>query len=521
MSSLERISPSLFRLQSDAGIHGPVNSYLWRGSSGTVLIDPGAGAAGFAEFGGASQLLVTHVQAEHIEGARHFPEAPLTVPRGDEYLCAGQAAYLERDTTWQEPWEWDTRGNFEGHLAGALNERPPAEPLKVSTVSDGELVAGLRVLSTPGHGKHAVTYLAEIDGRRVAFCGDLIYGNGQLFNWFDAEWDYGLEGGQRALLASAQRLLEQKPDILLPSHGGPIHDPETALTTLIARLDTAFAADPGPLEPLNFPEPPELVPGWRQLTPHLYQWKTGNCALLVSRDGTGLVVDDGLCHWMPLRERREHHDRVFQTLKAALKLTRIEVALVTHLHGDHTENIPDLIRTDATSVATLALVADAIEHPERYQVASQLPWYGTAHRTVPVERRLRDGEFLRWKEYEIEAFHLGGQTYYHAGFSTVADGQRVLFVGDAVWGWNPHAEPVQCYNDAEPTERGWTYAADRIAEREADLLVCGHGSAIRDPGPLLKAKQAAWRERMVTFDALNPRSTRAEFFNPFLESDSL
>lgn len=511
-ATLQRIKSTL------CGAHQPVNSYLLQTDAGTVLIDPAADCTPDKLRARPDAILITHLQEEHVAGCFHFLGVPVYVPSGSEYLCKGAAAYRQRETTWQPPWEWETRGNFEGHLGGARNERPPKQSLAiVGTVCEGEEVFGLRVLATPGHAKSSVTYLTETEAGRIAFCGDLIYGEGQLWNWFDCDWDYGPQSGQKALLESVKKLDKVRLNLLLPSHGPVITD-ATGLQTLRARLEKAlpvFVADAPAV--INFPEKDSPARGWREISPRLHQWKSGNCVVLLSRTGNALLVDDGLCFWQSLPKRATHHWAVIEDLKRALGITKIEMVIPTHYHGDHTESIPDVAAIEGAEVLALDVVADAIEHPERFNLCCPLPWYGAAHEVVKVNRRVTDGARVRWHEYELEIFHLGGQTFYHAGIAAEVDGEKVLFVGDAIGGMSAECEPVLCYNDCEPQTRGWAYAVDRMLEREPDVLVCGHGIAIRNPVPLLRAKQAAWRMRLEQFRELNARGDLRLFFDPFFE----
>jgi glyoxylase-like metal-dependent hydrolase (beta-lactamase superfamily II) len=384
-------------------------------------------------------------------------------------------------------------------------------------LKDGEEIGGFKVLPTPGHGKHALTLLTEIAGRHVAFCGDLIFGEGRLWNWFDCDWDYGLEEGQRALLASVVRLQQEKLDLLLPSHGEVVREPQKVLAKLAARLE-AVLSEPMLCNdaPLNFPESDSPAHGWRQLLPNLHQWRAGNCAVLLSQTGNALLVDDGLCHWVPLPERAAHHRKVISDLKASLGISKIEIVIPTHYHGDHIENIPDLAALEGTEIVSLDIVAEVLEQPGQFNLCCTLPWYGTAHNCVVVNRKVPDGTRLRWHEYELEIFHLGGQTFYHSGVAVKVQEKQVLLVGDAIFGWNVQAEPVLCFNDADPQSRGWAYSLQRMIERRPDLLVCGHGSAVCDPMPLLAAKQDAWRLRLEGFHALNARENSRLFFDPFL-----
>ena len=177
------------------------------------------------------------------------------VPSGDEYLCQGAAAYEKVVTPWEQPWEWESLGNFRGHLAGAKNERPLDFPVALSaSLQAGETMFDFEVVATPGHGKNAVTLITHLGGARVAFCGDLIHGDGQLWNWFDADWDYGRQDGQNSLRRSAQTLVRLSPDLLCPAHGPVIREPAKSLALLDLHLAAVLAAPIGE-EPrvLNFP----------------------------------------------------------------------------------------------------------------------------------------------------------------------------------------------------------------------------------------------------------------------------
>jgi hypothetical protein len=160
-------------------------------------------------------------------------------------------------------------------------------------------------------------------------------------------------------------------------------------------------------------------------------------------------------------------------------------------------------------------VAEAIEHPARFGLCCLLPWYGTGHDSFRVDRRLKDGEHFHWHEYDLEVFQLGGQTYYTQGVMGKIDNVRTLFAGDSISTPDPACEPVLCYNDAEPCQRGWAFAIEQMHRRVPELIVAGHGHAIRDPMPVLEAKRANWRRWVEEYDRLNYRGDRELFFNPF------
>lgn len=534
------ICRGLWLVQSaQSGPHYPCNGYILQNDGTVCLIDPPAdltrevvaAATGRNE---VARIFLTHVQAEHGAGIPNFPEAAVHVPHGDEYLCRGQAAYEALVTQWEEPWEWETRGKFQGHLAGAKNERPlvldhggfgetalprpgrdgsPSRP----SIPHVSVSNGFDIVATPGHGKNAVTLLATIDGKRVAFCGDLIYGDGQVWNWFDADWDYGNQSGQTALRRSAQTLAGLSPDLLCPAHGPVIREPAKSLALLDRHLAAVLEAPAGE-EPqaLNFPDKESPAPGWREITPHIHQWKTGNNIIITSEDGRAIAIDDGLCIWEPLPQRIEKHDAIYHEMKTALGIRTIDWIIPTHYHGDHTEFIPHLAEMEGARVIALDSVSGPMEFPERYNLACPLPWYGTVAERLTIHEKVPEGYVLKWGGYEFTFFHLGGQTKHHLGVEAVIDGLKVLFVGDAWWGTATAPSPVLCWNEADPLDGGWPYAYDRMIEREPDLLVCGHGAALRNPMPYLKAARDAWDARLLDFAKLNPRESTGLFFNPFL-----
>jgi glyoxylase-like metal-dependent hydrolase (beta-lactamase superfamily II) len=202
-------------------------------------------------------------------------------------------------------------------------------------------------------------------------------------------------------------------------------------------------------------------------------------------------------------------------MKQALGIKRIEMLIITHYHGDHLENIPDLVEADRTEVVCLHSVAEVVMYPSRFNLCCTLPWYESMHDTVRVDRVVKDGERIRWHEYELEIFDLGGQTRYHAGIETTVDGQKVIFTGDAI-SMNARAEPPLCYNDCNPATVGWAAATKRLLDRKPDVLVGGHGSFCREPGQMLNRKHMNWQLRLQQFDALDYRGNRELFFNPFV-----
>jgi glyoxylase-like metal-dependent hydrolase (beta-lactamase superfamily II) len=529
---LIQVAPNVYRFQSSLkGTHQSVNAYVIQEADRAVVIDPPADLSPEAllplGIKSVTDVLVTHLQQENAQGVVNFPSAIVRVPAGDEYLCQGPERYRAMIDKWRAPWDWDSRGNFQGNLAGAANERPLDRAVTLGpSLVPGTTVAGLSVIATPGHGKNAVTLTGIFAGKTLAFCGDLIFGRGQVWNWFDLDWDYGCATGHTALIDSAGKLATVGIDTLCPTHGPCVEDAREALEALaqgVKGVLTRLPLDDDDRKlaqslkyPVNFPEVDSPAAGFRQILPNLHQWREGNCAILISKTGAALVVDDGLCFWKPMPERIEHHDRVFAQLKQALGIKKIELIVPTHYHGDHTENIPRLARAEGAKIVSLDVVADAIEFPERYNLACPLPWYDTDEGIVKVDRRMTDRQKLSWHEFELEFFLLAGQTYFTQGVMTTVAGKRTIFVGDS---YNPSLQPecVLTYNDNEPLTRGWVFAIDRLIERKPDMVIGGHGMANFDPMPALLIKRKLWVQRLRDFKHLSARADLRAFFDPFVD----
>lgn len=120
------------------------------------------------------------------------------------------------------------------------------EPLKVSrTVRGGDVIEwedlSVRVLDTPGYSRGSVSYFVDVDGKRYGFVGDLIYGDGHLFDLYslqDAVADaqirgyHGYAGRIGDLISSLREVLKQNPDVLIPARGPVIETPRSSVNLL-------------------------------------------------------------------------------------------------------------------------------------------------------------------------------------------------------------------------------------------------------------------------------------------------
>jgi glyoxylase-like metal-dependent hydrolase (beta-lactamase superfamily II) len=170
--------------------HG-TNTYLIETEAGVVVLDPGPDdeahlAAVGAAAGGAAAILLSHGHYDHCQGAGRLAAA-LGAP------VYGHACFDSRS---------------------AAIDRP---------LADGDTVAGLAVLHTPGHARDHLCF-ARPDG--VVFSGD------QVMAWSSSVVPYP-SGDMRAFIASLERLRDRGDPLMLPGHGPALPDPAPFIDQLI------------------------------------------------------------------------------------------------------------------------------------------------------------------------------------------------------------------------------------------------------------------------------------------------
>ncbi|MGQ9589724.1 MAG: MBL fold metallo-hydrolase [Planctomycetota bacterium] len=315
------------------------------------------------------------------------------------------------------------------------------------TVRGGDAIAWqgleIRVLDTPGYTRGAVTYLVRLEGKLVAFPGDLIYGDGKLFDLYslqDAipEAKIGGYHGYAARLAdavaSARKLAAERPDLIVPARGPLIRDPAAAAERLLARID-AFYRNYLSVDALRWyfgdghieakarrvlgPEAKvEWMPMAETIREQLPSWivPIHNARLVLASDRSGFLVD---CGGKAIVEELER-------LRAAGKLTRVEHIFVTHYHDDHTHELARFAAASGATVHASARCRDVLENPGAYRLPAMTP------NPIHVSGRAFDGARWRWKEFEVALFYFPGQTLYHDALLVRKDGgEEVFFIGDS------------------------------------------------------------------------------------------
>ncbi|HEU4737335.1 MAG TPA: MBL fold metallo-hydrolase [Solirubrobacterales bacterium] len=209
---MKPLAPGVWRLKQFPA--PSVNVYL----AEDVLIDAGTRwdrGRIFAEIEGRelSLLALTHVHPDHQGVAKDVCEArdiPLACHADDVEAMDGRRPVQEA-----------APGNPFNRIIKKIWQGPPYEVGRV--LSEGDEVAGFRVIHAPGHARGEVIYFRDSD--RVAICGDVIrnmsYATGlpgvkeppDIFTYDPPE-------NRRSI----RKLAELNPSLILPGHGPAVTD---------------------------------------------------------------------------------------------------------------------------------------------------------------------------------------------------------------------------------------------------------------------------------------------------------
>jgi glyoxylase-like metal-dependent hydrolase (beta-lactamase superfamily II) len=414
-------------------VRGPVNGVLIQRNGNTLAIygDPRPKPVK------ANQVLFTHHRRDVVWAGRKLVEqgAKAVAPEAEKALFADVGPF------------WDHYKTARFHDYANQSSRILAEPVTLSrTVRDGDTVdwqgLAIQVIETPGYTRAAVSYLVEIDGKRIACVGDLIYGRGQLLDLFslqdaipqvqeDGYHGYAARAGD--IVQSLRKVAQWKPDILIPARGPVIRDPGEAIDTLIRRLQAVFAShfaidalrwyrgddkiramaarvlDSTPVTWMPMAETvQEKLPGW--IIP------ITNSRLIVSGTGAAFLVDCG---------NRKVVEEV-RRLKSQGAIKQLDGIYITHYHDDHSDVAQAAAEEFHCPVHFCREMRDVLEHPEAYRMPCLTP--NAIHSMQVMEH----GAKLRWNEFEFSYFYFPGQTIYHGGLVAKKDnGETVFFVGDS------------------------------------------------------------------------------------------
>ena len=414
-------------------IPGPVNCVSIEKDNARLIIY--GGPAGKIE--NAELVLFTHSRRDVVWAGLGLVErgAKAVVPDGD----VGNFTNVEKF------WSEFTIRRF--HDYAQQGTKILAESMKIGrTVKAGENFSWkgipIEVIDTPGYTRQALSYLIEIDGIKYAFVGDIIYGNGKLFDLYslqDAVAEakiggyHGWAGRMGTLIDSLQNVAARQPDILVPARGPVIRNPGEAINLLIERLRAVyenylsisagkwyFRDNYDILARRVLGNNPKVnwMPWAEVIKDKPPEWiiPIDNSRLIISEDRCGFLIDCG---------GRRIVDEVIK-LKDAGKLTGLEGLFITHYHDDHTDNVAACLAEFNCPVYATGPLVDILEHPGDYRLPCLTP------NPIADIKVMSEAHKMRWKEFTFTFHDYPGQTIYHDALLVEKDNaEKIFFIGDS------------------------------------------------------------------------------------------
>ena len=395
----------------------------------------------------------------------------------------------------------DHRYDFRPHLFTLRDSVPVARALQGGDIHEWEGLK-FRVLDTPGHTDGSVTYLVEVDGRRVAFTGDLIAAPGQIWEIYSLQkrfpgmrgdyWGFG--GAIEEVKSSLDRVLEQKPDLLIPSHGVVMSDPVSAVNRLKQNLDAlmenylttaAWRIYFDGIYPKN--KPPMLPPLPTVAYPSWIRHIASTTKAIVAEDKSVFISDCG--HPKAIEE--------LSRLQAAGEIGAVEGIWITHYHDDHTQLVNEAKRRFGAKVYVQREMLDIIENPLAYQMPCLFP------ESIRVEHPMEHGQTINWKNFKLTAYYFPGQTLYHDGLLAEKDGQKVFFTGDsfANWGVDDYCSQNRCFAGRNT---GYEQCFQILLDTRPDILMAAHWGPLPVSPEYLRKSMDLFREREKICNSLFP-----------------
>jgi glyoxylase-like metal-dependent hydrolase (beta-lactamase superfamily II) len=428
------------------------NVYVLRSGTDAVLVDFGSGEVldRLGELGieRVTDVLLTHHHRDQVQGLARAVAAGARVwaPPFEAHLIAGI------DRHWQSrPLDVDydlSEDRFS--LLDAVPIAGTVDEYRTTRYGDFEIFT----LPTPGHTLGSVTYIVAAGGRRLAFTGDLVFGDGRAWSLAATQWTYSGVEGQESTIVSATELAKLEPDVLLPSHGEPISAPQSALATLAGRVGELVALRitgewglPGRLE-----TPLEAI------TPHLLRNRTTFASSYVLRSETGAALGLDFGYDMAAWRR---------PLLWSIEGEELDAVITTHYHDDHVAGLNLLRAVKGTRVWAPANVAPVLEEPHRYDVPCL--W----REPIAVDGVLPLGEPVHWNEFELTAYAFPGHTLYAAAVAVEVDGRRVLATGDQ-YALDGERGILNYQYRNRFRRRDFVQTAALVRDLRPELLVSGH-----------------------------------------------
>ncbi len=479
---LTQLSEHLYRFRDTC------NVYVLVDGEAALLIDAGSGAVlerlGQIGVKRVEWVLQTHHHRDQCWGTPRLQEhgAQLAVPEYERHL------FDQAELFWQQRRTFDNYNDRNTFFA--VGQNIPVDAILEDYETFSWRGYEFYVLPAKGHTLGSSALLVRVDGKLVAFTGDLLAAGGKLYQLHAMEYTYGSMEGVVFTVQSARALAKQAPGVCFPSHGEPISDVAGDIERLERRLMDLVELGRGMRvagresipEQLFLPES-KLIP----LSRHLLWggvWTCSNFYVILSDSGKAMFVDYGHAYWPHMHVWSDHDgletmrfvEHHLDELREEYGVTSFDLVVPTHIHDDHTCGIPYLQRHHDTKCWALQEVGQVLADPAAW---ASTPC--TFPKPIRIDRWLQDGERFQWEEYEFEIYHAPGQTEFHSVYAGMIDGRKVAFTGDnyfveqVVVGGKTEVHPYQTTVLRNSFQLGMHRRCAEVMRQIAPELICpGH-----------------------------------------------
>ena len=407
----------------------------------------------------ADMVLFTHFRRDVIGAGRDL------VAKGA--AAVAPAAQREYFTKGDSIWSDIARKQFREH--SNRTTKIAALPINVNRfIKGGETVQWqdlkIAVLNTTGYTRGSVSYVTDIDNKRFAFVGDLIYGDGKLFDLYsfqdslrggiDGNHGYAARLGQ--LIKSLQLIAAEKPDIIVPARGPIITNPDEAIEKLIRRIQNLYQNYLSiTAQRWNHTDRMIILSkhvlgqaacvDWMpfasviQNTPPSWYKHQNSANLVIADDGGAFMIDCGT--------RKDLED--VRKLKASGRIKSLDGIFITHYHYDHTDFVNEAVKEFGCPVYVTQELKGILENPGAYHMPSM------TSAGIPKLTIMKEGQKMSWKDFELTFVYFPGQTLYHDGLlMEKSNGEAVFFTGDS---FTPAGIDDYCFQNRNILHEGTGY----------------------------------------------------------------
>ena len=491
---LQQISANLWKFEDTCQV------YVIRDGTSCVLIDFGSGKVldhlrdlGIAK---VEHILHTHHHRDQCQGDHKAAERgiPIAVPAHERHLFADAENF------------WRNRRIFHLYYVrndfNTITENVPVARMLQDYSTFPWKGAEFFVLPAPGHTLGSIALIARIDDRKVAFTGDLMHSPGKITNLYDTQVNYGGSEGIDLGIYSLARLREQKAELLCPSHGEPIQDPDAAIGKTIDRLTDYYRFQTGN-DPVESFRP---FPVSRHFVAH--HLTTSSFYAIISDSGKAMFIDYGSASGLhfgnferatPVNDRIRFVEHNIDELKRTYGLKSVDIVMPSHMHDDHMNGFPHLIRHHGTKVWCYENMVDVFQNPRGHNLGCILG------EPFKVSRSFRHGERFRWEEFEFEITHSPGHTEYQMALFVTIDGNKIAFTGDAFFP-NPRNDGTLRHNlifRNHVENDSHLKSIRNLIEHEPTMIAPGHGRPYPVDRAIMTATEEKFRkQQQLFFDVL-------------------